>query len=98
MLTMYYSQQHNKISAAWTIDTEKIGGKKPEGFRIVKGDKWRGAEHCTTGSDQGAYEVNILRAMTTATEELGKITDEAAWKKIAQLHSSDAVSMSAVSR
>ena len=37
MLTMYYSQQHNKISAAWTIDTEKIGGKKPEGFRIVKG-------------------------------------------------------------
>ena len=36
-------------------------------------------------------EVNILRAMTTATEELGKITDEAAWKKIAQLHSSDAV-------
>ena len=27
MLTMYYSQQHNKISAAWTIDTEKIGGK-----------------------------------------------------------------------
>ena len=29
--------------------------------------------------------------MTTATEELGKITDEAAWKKIAQLHSSDAV-------
>ena len=32
------------------------------------------------GSDQGASEVNILRAMTTATEELGKITDEAAWK------------------
>jgi CHAT domain-containing protein len=29
--------------------------------------------------------------MIMAGEELGKITDEAAWKKIAQLHSSDAV-------
>jgi len=36
-------------------------------------------------------EANILRAMVAAGEELGKITDEAAWKKIAQLHSSDAV-------
>jgi hypothetical protein len=29
--------------------------------------------------------------MTTASEALGKVTDEAAWKKIAQLHASDAV-------
>ena len=29
--------------------------------------------------------------MTAATEALGKITDEDAWRKIAQLHSSDAV-------
>jgi len=36
-------------------------------------------------------EANVLLAMTTATDTLGRITDEAAWKKIAQLHSSDAV-------
>ena len=55
MLSLYYNQQHNKIAAAWTIDTEKIGGKKPEGFRIVPGSKWRSAraEHCAAGRDQG---------------------------------------------
>ena len=26
ILSLYYSQQHNKIAAAWTIDTQKIGG------------------------------------------------------------------------
>ena len=36
-------------------------------------------------------EVSILRAMTAATESLGRNTDEAAWTKIAQLHSSLAV-------
>ena len=90
MLTMYYSQQHNKISAAWTIDTEKIGGKKPEGFRIVKGTNGEALSIAPLAVTKALTEVNILRAMTTATEELGKITDEAAWKKIAQLHSSDA--------
>ncbi len=29
--------------------------------------------------------------MTVTTEELGKVTDEAAWRKIAALHSSDAM-------
>lgn len=36
-------------------------------------------------------EVNVLRAMVTATEALGKITDEPGWRKIAQLHSADAL-------
>ncbi|HSL54687.1 MAG TPA: hypothetical protein VK868_09850, partial [Pyrinomonadaceae bacterium] len=36
-------------------------------------------------------ETTILRAMTMATEELGKVTDEAAWIKIAQLHPADAM-------
>jgi len=36
-------------------------------------------------------ETTILRAMTAASEALGRITDEAAWKKIAQLHAADGV-------
>jgi hypothetical protein len=87
---MYYSQQHNKISAAWTIDTEKIGGKKPEAFRIVKGTNGEALSIAPIAVTKALTEVNILRAMTTATEELGKITDEVAWKKIAQLHPTDA--------
>jgi hypothetical protein len=36
-------------------------------------------------------EANALRAMTATPEGLGKITDEAAWQKIAALHASVAV-------
>jgi hypothetical protein len=91
MLSLYYSQQHNKIAAAWTIDTQKIGGKAPEGFRVVEGNNGEALLISPMAMTKAVTEANILRAMTSATEELGKITDETGWRKIAQLHSSDAV-------
>lgn len=91
MLSLYYSQQHNKIAAAWTVDTQKIGGKAPEGFRVVEGQNGEALFISPLAMTKALTEANILRAMTAANEELGKITDEAAWKKIAQLHSSDAL-------
>src|SRR5215213_8919923 len=91
MLSLYYSQQHNKIAAAWTIDTQKIGGKAPEGFRVVEGNNGEALLISPLAVTKAITEANVLRAMTMANEELGKITDEAAWRKIAQLHSSDAV-------
>ena len=36
-------------------------------------------------------ETSILRGMNVVAEELGKVTDEAAWKKIADLHAADAI-------
>ncbi len=90
MLSLYYSQQHNKIAAAWTVDTQKIGGKAPEGFRVVEGNNGEALLISPLAVTKAVTEANVLRAMTMANEELGKITDEAAWKKIAQLHSSDA--------
>ena len=93
MLTMYYNQQHNRISAAWTIDTEKIGGKKPEGFTIVPGANGEAPalSIAPLAVTKAITETSILRAMNAATEQLGRITDEDAWRKIAQLHASDAV-------
>ncbi len=91
ILSLYYGQQHNKIAAAWTIDTQKIGGKVPEGFRLVEGNKGDALLISPLALTKAITETSILRAMTMANEALGKITDEAAWKKIAQLHSSDAV-------
>ncbi len=90
MLSLYYSQQHNKIAAAWTVDTQQIGGKAPEGFRVVEGNNGEALLISPLAVTKAVTEANVLRAMTMANEELGKITDEAAWKKIAQLHSSDA--------
>lgn len=91
LLSFYYSQQHNRISAAWTTDTQKIGGKPPEGFRVVEGQNGEALLISPLAMTKALTEVNILRAMTSATEALGKITDEEGWKKIAHLHSSDAV-------
>lgn len=90
MLRRYYGEQHNKISAAWTVDTQKIGGKPPEGFRIVKGRNGDALIIAPLAVTKAITETPILRAMTVATEGLGKVTDEAAWKKIAQLHPTDA--------
>ncbi len=87
----YYSEQHNRIAVAWTNDTTKIGGKKPEGFRISRGSNGEALSIAPLALTKAITETSILRAMTVATDELGKVTDEAAWKKIAQLHAADAV-------
>jgi hypothetical protein len=92
LLTGYFRQRHNQIAAAWTIDVQKIGGQAPAGFRIIPGAN--GGEAlmiAPLAATKALTETTILRAMSFATEELGKITDEEAWKKIAQLHSSDAM-------
>lgn len=93
MLMIYHNQQHNRTAAAWTIDTEKIGGKKPEGFRIIQGTNGEAPALSVAplAVTKALSETTILRAMTVATDQLGKITDEDAWRKIAQLHASDAV-------
>lgn len=90
LLRRYYGDQHNKISAAWTVDTAKIGGTVPRGFQIVKGRDGDALSIAQLAVTKAITEMTILRAMNMATDELGKITDEAGWKKIAALHPSDA--------
>ncbi len=87
---IYYGEQHNKISTAWMTDTMKIGGTAPKGFTIVKGRNGDALSIAQLAVTKAITETSILRAMNLATDELGKITDEAAWKKIAQLHPTDA--------
>ena len=89
-LRIYYEGQHNKLSAAWLSDTMKIGGTAPKGFTIVKGRNGDALSIAQLAVTKAITETSILRAMNLATDELGKITDEAAWKKIAQLHPADA--------
>ena len=91
LLTGYYRQQHTKLSVAWTSDTDKIGDKKPERSTGVKAKSVKAIEISALAMTKAVTEINVLRAMTTATERLGGITDEAAWKKITQLHAPDAM-------
>jgi hypothetical protein len=90
-LRVYYEQQHNRISAAWTVDVRKIGGKVPRGFNIFEVSDGYALSIAPLAMTKAVTETTILLAMNTAMEELGKVTDEAAWKKIAQLHPSDAM-------
>jgi hypothetical protein len=91
MLRRYYLQQHNRIAAAWTIDTGKIGGKVPQGFKVSPDRDGNNAlSIAQLAVTKAITEVNILQGMNVATDELKKVTDEDAWKKIARLHPSDA--------
>jgi hypothetical protein len=91
LLMRYYNEQHNKISLTWAIDTNKIGGRTPEGFRIERNENGDALSIAPLAVSKAMTETTILRAMTAAREALGQITDEAAWRKIARLHSSDAI-------
>jgi hypothetical protein len=91
-LQLYYQEQHNKIATAWAIDTKKIGGKVPAGFKLVPGEN--GTEALVVSQlavTKAITERSILRGMNLVADELGKITDEAAWQKIAALHTDDAI-------
>lgn len=90
-LIRYYEDQHNKISIRWIKDTQQIGGKVPEGFKVVEGMNGEALSIAPLAMTKAVTETTILRAMAMTKEELGKVTDEAAWRRIAELHSSDVV-------
>jgi hypothetical protein len=82
----------NKINLAWVADTNKIGGEIPRDFTVTfNRDGTPQAIQITSLAITKAYsETTILRSLTVGSEKLGAITDEAAWRKIAQLHIADA--------
>ena len=92
-LAGYYVVQNNKLSAGWVEDTAKIGGKLPAGLVVQRGPNGEitAISVAPLAITKAATEINFLRAMTATSEALGRVTDEAAWKKIAQLHASDAI-------
>jgi hypothetical protein len=91
LLLRYYLAQSGKIAVDWKSDTTKIGGKSPEGVIVKTGTDDQALRIAPLAATKALTETSILRAMTSTTEVLEKITDEAAWKKIAQLHSNTAI-------
>jgi hypothetical protein len=89
-LANYYRSHINKISLAWLADTTRIGGKLPEGFAIEKGQNGEAISIMPLAVTKAVTETTMLRAMTAGSEALGRITDEPAWKKIAEIHNADA--------
>ena len=90
LLRQYYGKKASKISLAWLSDITKIGGKPPEGLRVQVNEKGEALSIMPLAVSKAATEASTLRLMTSASESLGRITDEAAWQKIAAIHSADA--------
>jgi hypothetical protein len=91
-LRAHHRNSVNAINLAWVADTQKIGGEIPKDIRIIRNqDGTPEALAIASLAITKAYsETTILRSMTAGSEALGAITDEAAWRKIAQLHMADA--------
>ena len=91
-LANYHRARINAITATWAADTGKYGGKIPESL-LARGDKTSSTaiKAAPAAVTKMVVEIKILGAITRDAELLGKVTDEAAWRKIAALHAEDAV-------
>lgn len=85
----YWRERNNKISLAWYDDTMKIGGKMPERSIVNKDKNGQALAVAPLAVTKMFTESPMLRAITPASEQFSGITDEAAWKRISQLHSAD---------
>lgn len=82
----------NEININWVSDIQKIGGKLPQDILVVQNRDGTPAaiEITSLAITKAITERTILRSITAGPEKLAEVTDEAAWKQIAQLHEADA--------
>jgi hypothetical protein len=91
-LANYHRARIDAITSAWAADTGKSGGKIPDSLLARSSRKSpRALEVAPAAFTKMVTEAVILGAITRDAEVLGKVTDEAAWRKIAALHAGDAV-------
>ena len=91
LLMNYYNDRIRTIIAAWSTEREQVGGKMPDRSRIVTARSNDARSVAQLAATKSVTEVSILEAVARWTENLGQMTDEAAWTKIADRHSADAV-------
>ena len=91
VLSSYYRSRVNEINLRWIADIQKIGGKIPEDIRVVRNQDGTPAaiQITSLAITKALTERSILRSITAGSEALDEITDEAAWKQIAELHKAD---------
>jgi hypothetical protein len=90
--SVHHRERLNAISLAWLADIEKTGGKIPEGLVVLRDEDGspQAIQVSSLAISKAVTERSILRSMMAGAEALGAVTDEAIWRKIAQLHMTDA--------
>ena len=91
-LLTYHRERIQRLNANWLNDIEKTGGTAPKELRVVR--RPDGTPEALSIAQLAIVkmvtEATILRSFTSIGDSLGKITDEPAWRRIAELHRSDA--------
>lgn len=92
VLATHQRARINEINISWVSDIQKIGGKLPQDILVVQNRDGTPAaiEITSLAITKALTERTILRSITAGPEKLAEVTDEAAWKQIAQLHEADA--------
>jgi hypothetical protein len=88
----YHRARINLIAADWSADIQRSGGSVPD--TVLARVKARSGnpsaiEVAPAATSKMVTEINILRAITTDARELEAATNDAAWARIAALHSDD---------
>jgi hypothetical protein len=91
-LSLYQRDRLNRVNLEWLADIEKLGGKVPAGFIVSRREDGtpEALQIASLAISKMITEASILRSMTSSSEALGTVTDEAAWQKIAVFHIADA--------
>lgn len=89
LLSQYHRARANAIQVAWFEETRKIGGQIPEGLKLLENTEGQALIVMPIAITKSLSEANMLRSMIGGAEALGRVTDEAAWNKLAALHSAD---------
>ena len=92
-LNTYRRERINALYVQWLADIQKTGGKMPAGLLQVRTPDGTPTAIVVApaAATKALTEVTLLRSLTSGAETLGQVTDEATWRKIAMLHSSDAL-------
>ncbi len=88
----YQPDRLRRITVDWLRDTERIGGKAPQGFTVYRDEQGTATaiEVANRAMTKMVTEATILQGLTAGPEALGRMTYDGAWNKIAQLHAADA--------
>jgi hypothetical protein len=85
LLNEYHRAEIKSLTSKWLNDAQLAGGKIPES--LIPGTKPKGTpraiEIAPLAVTKMVTEIDILRAITRDSDELGKVTDQATWIKIA---------------
>lgn len=89
LLAAYYLDRMNKISLAWQDDIKQFAARIPERLRVHPSQDLDALSVGPAAVTKSRMERPMVRSITSASDALGRLTDEQAWRLIASRHSTD---------